>query len=300
MQYFASIMVVASALLFKWMSLNIKQLQEKGMSAWGALYCHRFAIAPAFLLTAITFRREYLELIFSNYLLVLTLLFVLVFWILRNYISYFTLKSVNSLSFLKAFESIIALPIFVVTGILINKDVPNLFIALALVFLAIALLIKPSPHKLGVKRTFRHHLALIILITFIVVVLDAIDNGLYRFFLQNMNSVLFAIGLCAFLSMLSVWVVSCFRKLPPKEIAVIKQNQSLAYSIAPLWFLGSIPEGYAFFNVSIYTFIAIASFNFIIDVFSDLRNKRIHLDKRTLIFIALVLLSIGFSVWSLD
>lgn len=299
MEYLASLIVLASALLFKWMGLNARKIQEKGLSPLGVLYYHRFAIYPALLLTVLTFRKEYIEIIFSNNLLILALFFSVVFWSLIAYIYYFTLNSVNNLSSLNAFEAIISLPVFVIIGIFLNNDIPNAFILIALVILGVALLIKPEPHKLGRKKFFKHSLLLIIIFTLGVNIFSAVNVGLYRVFLQNLDSTLFSIGICAFLAMLPLWLLPFFRKLPAREMEIVRQNKYLAYSIAPIWFLASIPEGYAFLNVPIYTLIAIASITFVINVLSDLRNKRIHFNFRTGIFIILVLVSIGFSVLSL-
>jgi hypothetical protein len=128
---------------------------------------------------------------------------------------------------------------------------------------------------------------------------DGANLALSRFLYTNLNATLFLIGLFATLASLSVYVLMLFRKpqLPPAARSD-KKFLVLAYSIPVLWFIASIPEGYSIKGIPIFTMLAISSAAFFIDVISDLRNKRIAWNHRTLAFIFLVIAGIGMAAFS--
>ncbi len=264
------------------------------------MYYERYAIIPATVLFFFTFRSEYIHFIFSTPIILFAFSFHLIFWVVQEYIGFFTIGSVSNLSFLNAFSSMVYLPVYLLIGIVINNDSPNIFILIALTLLGIAIFIKPSHHEENKRKIFEHGIIFIIFITLFRTILDAINCSLNRLVLQNLDTVLFVVALYAFLSLLPANIYFLLKKIPEKEKNIANKNKYLVYSVPVLWFLASIPEGYGFLHVPIYTMISIGSITFLIDIFSDLRNKRIKINNQTIIFITLVLVSMIFSVVSLN
>lgn len=287
------------AVLFKLRHLNVKKLEERNVSPLTILYFQRYAIIPFGLLTLLTFRIEYLNAILSNPPMIFALAFMTVFWIVQEYIGFFATDSVNALSFLNAFYSIMKLPVYLIIGILVNNDHPNLFTFIALLCLGVALFIRPAPHPKGKAKSFQHSWLLITILVLMGVIVDGANSGLYRFVLQSVEGVLFVIGLTSVLGMLGVNVFFLFKKQPVQEIRIAKKEKWLTFSIVALWCLATIPEGYAVLSAPIYTVIAISSFTFITDVVSDLHNNRVRMNLRTICFVLFAFVGVVLSALSL-
>lgn len=296
---FVSCLIILSSFLFQLRRLNIKKLQEKGLSPLTALYYQKYAIYPAFILLFLTFEIEYCYLLLTSEILI-TFGLIAFFWFSAELIGFYLLKAAKSLSFLNAFQTLIAIPAALAFGYFLNQDVPNYLIYLALLILIFAVIIKPqSKLPQNQNNIFQQGFFFILLLAGISVLFDVIDNGLYRFILQNFQATIFGIAFYTSLTMLSVNIFFLFKKIPLQEKKLANQSQYLAFSIAPFWFLASIPEGYGFSNVPIYTYVGIAAATFLLDVSSDLKNNRIANHRKTYFFATLVVASLVLSTFSL-
>lgn len=117
------------------------------------------------------------------------------------------------MAFLNAFNAIISIPLYLLIGILINGDHPNIFNFLGLLALAIALSIQPTPHTQNTRRGFhKKNIVFLIAITFLGHAVDALNQGLYRYFLQNIHAILFGLALSMVISMSVIVVFISLKK----------------------------------------------------------------------------------------
>lgn len=296
--YLTSLFVVCSALLFQWRKLNIKKIQEQGLSPWGVLYYQKFALVPAVVLLVFTFKIEYVKLLLQKEFIFLFILMSL-FWIVQELFGFIVLGSASNLSFLNAFKGLLTIPIYLLLGFFFNGDVPNIYTGVALILLAVALLVKPQTAQAGRSRLFQHGMFVIIALLTIETVVDGFNSAAFRFILQNINATLFVVAVSITAIMILLNLFFLFKPITPADKIIVRQHHYLAYSIPLLWFLASIPEGYGYYYVPIYTVMAISALTFALDVWSDVKNKRIKMNIRTGSFVLLVIISIVFSVASL-
>lgn len=293
------LIVFVQSILFKFFHLNIRKLQEKGLSPHSVAGLQRLAIVPAIFLFSITFKKEYLSFIISNPKMILCILGIMLFWVIGQYLGYFSINSTSSLSSLFALGSVINIPIYVLAGFFINHDTPNIFAVIALIILTIALIIKPVQHKDNKRQFLKYSIWVVILLIFTTNIAHSIDGALYKNVLNVVPVTLFGISIYILITAIMLNIVYIFKKNSNEEKSLIKENKLLAYSIPAFWFIASLPEGYSFANIPLFTIISISSVSFIIDILSDLKNKRIILNKHTISFIALIFMSIIFSACSL-
>lgn len=294
----ASFFVVAARVLFQIRRMNIKRLQEHGATPLTTLYYQKFALWPSLILLVLTFRSEYIPILLSKEILVAVCI-IFFFWITQEALNFFLINSAQNLSFLKAFETIVAIPISLSLGYLINHDVPNIWIFLAMFFLFVAVFVQPqNTSQKGIKM-FQAGFLLILSLAVVSILLDETNGALYRFLLQNLEATFFGIGVYTFLAMAGLNIFFLFKRIPTSQKKIARTYPYWAFSIAPLWFLASIPEGFGLFSVPIFTYMGISAVSFLMDVFSDFKNQRIRSTPKTFLFIGLTLLGIGFSVFSL-
>lgn len=298
---FTIIAAFIQAGMFQYWHLIVKRLQEQNMSNLTIMYYQRYAIIPGFILLLFTFRLEYMEFMLANPLVLLAILFSSAVWMLHVYMKMHVTRAVNSMAFLNAFNAIITLPVYLVIGILINRDLPNAYIGVALIILAIALLIKPGiHHKNNQKKAFAITVTAAIIISLIGNAIDAVNMGAYRYFLQNINATLFGLSLFMFLSMLVITVFFWINPIEVHHKTNFKKHGYWPLVIPSIWTVGTFFEGYSVAAIPIYTLIAIAAFTFLIDLASDLKNRRVHFNIKTIVFVFLVILSTSLSVLSLN
>lgn len=291
--------IIISALLFKLRSLQIKKLQEKGSSSLAILYLHRLAIIPSFIFLLFTFKFEYLQFFLQNPKILTAIVFSICIWIIMEYIGFFIMGSAQSLTFLQAFRSIISLPIYLVVGVLINNDTPHILTGVAILLLVLAMFLQPQQHEEKVMPVFKHGIVFIIFIALIGESLDAIGNGLYRYILNNIGAIMFYMAFSSFFTTGLINIFFLFKPVNKNDLSLISQNKFLAYSQPIIWFLASIPEAVAFMYAPIYSIAGIRSLSFIIDIISDIKNKRIKPSVRTIGFLILVFIGVSLLAYSL-
>jgi hypothetical protein len=292
------IAAVLTAGLFQIYYLVTKRLQEMGMSNLSVLHYQRLAVIPGALLMAATFRKEYVLFLFEHPLVPGAILFCSLVWIVHFYIRIYIVQTVNSMAFMNAFSAIISIPLLLAVGILVNHDLPNTWIFLALCLLLFALLIRPTPHEGNFqKKAFAISvLAAIALATFGQSI-DAINMGAYRYFFQNIEFTFFGIGIFIFLSAL---VINIFFLFVRHEGQPDHKHpyRWLPYSLPILFAVATFFEGYAVSSISIYALATIGAFTFLLDTSSDLYHRRIRFTAQTAIFMTLVIASSVFSALS--
>ncbi len=293
------LIIVLQAILFKISNLKERRLQERGISPLTLLYYQRYSIVLAAVLLFITYRPGYLQLISGNIFLILAVLSFSVNFLIARYANFLITNSTSSLSFLSGFNKTVSILLFLLIGMALNRDAPNVNVLAALIILAAALMIKPSQHKVNKRGLFKYPLLITVSLVLVFQILYALDSGIYRFFLQGMDATLFGVGVYTFFSTLGVNVFFFLKKVPAIQKNLAEKYKSSLLAIILLWFFASIPEGFSFFYAPIFTVIATSSIAFLFDVGSDVINKRISFDLRTILFSILVITSVVFSALSL-
>lgn len=296
---FAVIAAFLQAVLFQWWTLIYKRLMEKGMDKLGIFYYQRWAIIPGVLLVAASYRPEYMSFILAHPVVLVAILYSSMVWMSHVYLHMFATEATHSMAFLNAFNGLTNLPVYLLLGILINQDKPNGYILLALGLLVIALYIQPTPHVTNTRRTFHTQLFFLIGVSLLAHLIDAVNMAAYRYFMQELQAVFFGLAVSMFLAMLVVTVFFMGHRQYRRNFRQdLKTYSYWLFALPLIWVIGSIFEGYSIFQMPIYTLIAISSFTFLLDIASDMHNKRIHLNQRTILFIVLVLVSTVLSVIS--
>ena len=293
-------LIFLQSILFKFFQLSSRKLQEKGMSPVGVSSYLRYAVIPAILLCCLTWKKEHILFLLSNKQALLWVGILFIGWPIGQYLTFYTLNATSSLSYLAALKKIFYLPIFLLFGVVINQDVPNGLILIALVLLGVALWVRPTQNHKNKRDLLKYKLGVIMLLVTTNIVIHALDGALYRSLLQYLSNMLpFGISLYILMATITLNIIYLFKKVPTTDKQVGKKYVWLVLSVPFFWFVASVPEGYSYASVPIYTFIAINSVSFLIDVCSDIYNDRILVNKKTVSFVILVLVSIIFSVLSL-
>lgn len=293
--------VFIQAILFKLFNLSSRKLQEKGLSPHALIGLERYAIFPAVILFVVTFKQKYIFEISHNRMMILLILGIMFFWIIGEYAGFFAINSTSSLSLLNALNSTINLPMLAVVGILVNHDIPNTFEITSLFFLIVALFIRPSQHNENRRNVFEYQLLFVIGFILIKTLAHDLDGAFYRNLLHSIfPAIMFGISIYILAATVMLNIIYTFKKITIEEKEIIVKNKWLAFSVPIFWFIASLPEGYSFANIPIFTLTTLSSISFLIDIFSDVKNKRIFFNKRTFVFIFFILTSLTFSSISLE
>lgn len=291
--------VFLQAVLFKTMQLNARKLQELGVSSYGVMMLQRYAFFPALALLVITYRKEHFELLIQNPSLFLLLGSIAVLWIIGQYCTYLKNNAASSLSFIVAPDALLSLLLVTLFGVVINGDTPGLFAILAVGFLALALVVRPHQDKRNKRPLLRFSILTVVLIIVVSTTAHSLNAALHRDLLQQLMPALwFAVALYTVLATSTLHIAYLFKKPLPQDITIIKNNIWVAIAIPALWFIASLPEGFAKAQIPIYTFAALGSISFLMGLISDIRNKRISFDIQTVFYSSLVLISILFATLS--
>ena len=294
-----SLVVFLQAILLKMFMLASRKLQEQGVSAFGIMNCQKYAIIPGAVLLIFMAKEEYIDLLFQENIF-LFFITISALWFVLQYLSIVLVNAASSMAFMDVFRKIVMVPMFLLAGIVGNGDMPNLWILVGMATLMLALFIKPSQHSNNKRNLFKYPLWVVIGLILFHVGVSSVEAPMYRNVLQNFDFYLFGTAVFIFLNMLFTSLFFVFKPLNKKEKELISNYKYLFIAIPVFWFLGSIPEGYTFAKMPIYTMMALGSITFLMDFGSDLRNQRLHLDTRTFVFVFLVFVSIIFSVISLN
>lgn len=288
-----------TAIGFKTNTLTSRLLQEKGATSVDTYVIYRYALIPSAIWSLIFIRKADLALIFHTPKLLIIFGVIIVLWNLQAYLMALVINSTSSMILLSTIFNMLLLPLFLGFGTFFNHDKPNVFSLSAILILLVALLIKPAPHKKNLRPRLSKPLHVVVLLIFAKASCDTILQGISREAMKQIHPVVF-LGAFSLPALSVCWVISRFYiRRRVAETSVMRQKQWFAVSLIPLtWFIASIPESFSLAAIPIYVFISISVVTFLMDTFSDVIHKRIHMNLQTISFIGLVLAGISLSVAS--
>lgn len=300
---FIKIMIIfflfTQAFIFQVYSQIAKSLQEKGLTGLSVLYYSKFTIYPSLVLLMFFWDKNSFQYLMSNKHILLVFIGFLISSSIFQYIYFVSRHMVKALSFVSVVLNAVGLPAIVITSFLINKDIPSVYEIFGILFLILALILKPSNGKTKNVSQLRYSVITIVAISVVYLVLQTIKDPLYREFMMNIPNTIFAVALYLTCSSIIINIFFLFKK-KPSEIKIIdgdNKTRFYAYLIPTLLFIGSIPEAYSFANVPAFTVVAVSMVNMIMSLTSDLKNKRIIFSTRTAIFIVFVLVGISLNIF---
>lgn len=301
---FIVFVVFLQSLLFALFHLYIRKLEEKGVSAHSIAGLQRYSLIPAIILFIATNKQEYVAILIANPVVLWWILGIAFFWGIGQYIGYIILNSTSSLSFEYILGAFIEIPILLATSMLINHDYPNGSILVGIGLLIIALLIKPTQHKENKRHLLKYGVFVVIGLIFANQMGHALDGAFYKNVLHILHPVTVFFGISIYILTTSltlniIYILPVFKKPSIEEKSIIKKYFWIAYLIPVIWFIASLPEGYSFANLPLFTLSALGAFSFLIKMISDLKNKRLVWNLHTAIFSVVIILSIIFSTLSL-
>lgn len=297
MEISSTALAFARAIGFKIDGLASRRLQEFGLSAIGTFRLYRYALIPSIIWCLLFIRSGDITQILHSQQLLIYLLLVPIVWNIQVFIGCYVLNSTSSMSGLTALQTLLSLPLILLTGIFFNNDIPNFLGVVAIVVLTVALLIQPSQHQTNTRTRFSMPVWFIVGAILLRTSLEALGFGLDRAVLQVLSPEdylgifsITSLGLCA------IWT----SRIPKqKDKAVLRRHPWLALIVPLIWFGASIPEMFALAALPIYTVAAINTVTFIMDTGSDLLQKRICFTVRTACFIGCVVAGLVLTVWSI-
>ncbi len=298
------LVVFLQSLLFSLFHLHIRKLEEKGVTAHSIAGLQRYSVIPALILFIATFKREYILHLLAHPMVFWWIAGIALFWGIGQYVGYVVLNSASSLSFVYTMSSFLEIPVLLATGILINHDYPNTHILTAVVLLIIALIIKPVQHADNKRHLLKYSIFIVIALVFTTQIAHALDGAFYKNLLHffQPETILFGMSiyiLVASLTLNVIYLLPLYKKPPVQEKEIIRKYFWTSYSIPLIWFVASLPEGYSFAHLPLFTLSALGAFSFLINMISDLKNKRLVWNLHTGVFSIFIILSIIFSTLSL-
>lgn len=290
--------------LFAIFHLNIRKLEENGVSAHAIAGLQRYSIIPAIIFFALTYKKEYVAILFANPISLWWIVGIAFFWGIGQFMGYIVLNSASSLSFSYTIGAFIEIPIYLAIGVLVNHDFPNSFILIAITLLIIALIIRPIQNKENKRHLLKYSVIVVIGLVLSNIVGHAFDGAFYKNVLNLLSPETMWFGVSIYILVTSltlniIYLLPFFKKPSLEEKIIIKKYSWTAYLIPVIWFIASLPEGYSFAHIPLFTLSALGAFGFLIKMVSDLKNKRLAWNMHTAIFTLVVILSIVFSTLSL-
>lgn len=280
--------VAAQTAGFKLHDLAQRRVQELGGSVRATFFLHRWALIPALIWAAIFVRPEHLAFLGQQPLLLLYLVLIAASWNMQAFLSVYLLNATEAISFLALVEKLVYLPMLLAVGIVLNGDTPNIWSLVSLALLGIALWIQSSHHTRHRAAIFRYSVAATLGAILLRTAIDAVNNGMSREVAQALPVPVF-IGL---FTVTTLGITTALYFCVPKRIAacrIPRGKRWMAFLIPTIWFAATIPESYALSALPIYTLVSLGALGFLVDVASDLRNKRIPWNGHTAAFTACTL-----------
>jgi len=93
------LVVFLQSFLFALFHLNIRKLEERGVSAHSIAGLQRYSIIPAIILFLATYKKEYVSILLAHPVSLWWIVGIAFFWGIGQYIGYVVLDSASSLSF---------------------------------------------------------------------------------------------------------------------------------------------------------------------------------------------------------
>ena len=291
--------VLLQTVIFQFYSQAVKRLREKGVSSLQILAYQRHAIYPSTVALVYFWNWDSFHYLLAHPHTVLVFLGFLISASIFGYMYFVSRHMTHSLTFVSAFLNAVGLPLLLVGGVLINHDTPTVYGIIGIILLVVATFLKPAKHdKEQTKGQFLYTVPVIIFISLCYLILQAIKDPLYRAFLMGTPNVWFGVTLYMVCLLLIINIFFLFKKLPAEQ-KLIEHTGQIEWNIIAiptLWFLGSLPEGYSFANLPVYTLVAISMIGFLMSFTSDLYHHRIKLNAQTTLFALLVISGVVLNV----
>lgn len=290
--------VAAQTAGFKLHDLAQRRVQELGSSVRATFFLHRWALIPSLIWAAVFVRPEHLAFVWQQPQLLAYLVLIAVSWNLQAFLSVYLLNATEAISFLALVEKLIYLPMLLAVGIVMNGDSPNAWSLISLALLGLALWIQSSHHTRHRATIFRYSVLATLGAIVLRTAIDAVNNGMSREVAQALPVPVF-IGL---FTVLTLGITAGLYYCVPRKIAacrIPKEKRWMAFLIPAVWFAATIPESYALSALPIYTLVSLGALGFLVDVASDLRNKRIPWNGHTAAFTACTLAGLATAVLSI-
>jgi len=285
------------ALIFQLFGQTAKRLGEKGVSVLEVMSYQRYALYPAVLLLLCFWDQTSVNYLLENRNVLFSFVGFIVLLCLFQYVYFSSLHITRSLALVSVIKNSISLPLLMVVGFFINGDVPMTLEYFSIIFLIGALFLQPKRRD-GEKSSLLHPLHVVVGIVLIFVLLQILKDPLYRYFMQHIPNIWF--GLLLYLSSFTLLLnIFFWIKKPTFKSRSFSEHKSLLpllIAIPILWLIGSVPEGYSFSKIPVYSMIALGSITFLMSIGSDIYNKRIVLNTQAILFIAFVCSSILLNV----
>jgi len=285
------------ALVFQLFSQTAKRLGEKGVSVLEVMSYQRYALYPAVLLLIVFWDQASVNYLLENHTVLFSFVGFIVLLCLFQYVYFSSLHITRSLALVSVIKNSISLPLLMVVGFFINGDVPMTLEYLSIGFLIVALFLQPKRSD-GETSSLLHPLRIVIATVLVFVLLQILKDPLYRYFMQHIPNIWF--GLLLYLSSFTLLLnVFFWIKKPTFKTRPFSEHKKLLpflIAIPILWLIGSVPEGYSFSKLPVYSMIALGSITFLMSIGSDIYNKRIVLNMKAILFITFVCCSILLNV----
>lgn len=287
------------AFIFQFLSQTAKRLKEKGVSNMEILYYQRYALWPALLALFFLWDKESADYLWRNHDILFSFVGFVVSLCVFEYVYYSSFHITKSLALVSVLKNAIGLPLLMVTSFLIAGDVPTALEIFSVGLLIFALFLQPKRSD-GEKSSLLYPLIVVAGILFAFILLQITKDPLYRNFMKHIPDIWFGLALylssAAFLLNVFFW----FKKPAFSKRSQREHRDLLPFLIAVpiLWLAGSIPEGFVFSRLPVYSMIALGSITFLMSIVSDLYHKRIIFDLKTASFITLVCSSILLNIFA--
>lgn len=283
---------------FKSQNLTNRRLQELGASSFGTFSLQRYALIPAIIWAIIFVRPDDIRFIVHTPVLFVYMISIAVIWNINACLASYILNKLSCMSSLSTLQYLIHLPMLLLVGTFFNRDIPNALGIIAIVILSSAFILQPTKHEQNLRNHFSLPLIVIIGLVFLQCGLATMNGAMSRESLSMISPEVF-LGVFSVLTLVICNIWTSFLPQKTEDKKVFRKRFWFAIAIPILWFGASIPETYATDKLPIYTATSIGILSFILDTVSDLFYKRIRLNFRTGSFIFLVLLGVGFTLYSM-
>ena len=285
------------AIIFQVYSQIAKRLREKGLSGLHVLYYQRLALYPSLVALVFFWNQGDVQYMINHWNVLAMFVGFILCQTLFQYIYFVSRHMARSLTFVDTILDAVALPLSLIGGFLINNNIPSAYQIIAIILLIFAVFIKPSSYdKEAGQRQSLYALSALMGIIISYMVLQFVKDPLYRQFLTNIPHLWFGVALFLVCATLLTNIFFLIRPLADADKAKRVGVQKLAYAIPTLWFIASLPEGYSFARLPVYTIVAIGTVTLLMSLASDLYNNRVRFDIRTAVFSTLALSGIIITV----
>jgi hypothetical protein len=285
------------AVAFKGVALSQRRLQEKGMSPIGTYRLKRYVLLPAIVWCLIFVRPSDISYILQYGNLPLFIILIPLIHELQELIFTYIVNTTNSVSACTVLTKIFSLPLLLVVGTFFNHDIPSIISVLAIALLVLAFAIQPTNHKNNKRTRFSRPLGIVLALVLLQTSLEAINFGFVRETLKYVEPQIY-IGVYTLITTLILITWTSFLPKNRKDGIVAKKNRVQTASNPALWFVGEIAQTFSQAALPIYTLVSIGNVTFIMDVLSDLRQKRIKFTVHTASFMTLFMVGLSLAVYS--